>query len=102
MAEEPRKKNLFQIMADSLNEIREQCRRTRKVVRSACAIVGVEREDTLVETLKELSQRQAVLDLESKNTKLKEEVKRRKEELEEERKANSVAGTKLGKSLELV
>ena len=34
--------------------------------------------------------------------KLKEEVKRLKEELEDERKANSVAATKLGESLELV
>ena len=62
-AEEPRRKNLFQVIADSLNEICEHCGRTRKVVQSACAIVRAEREDTLVETLKELPQRQAVLDL---------------------------------------
>ena len=55
-----------------------------------------------METLKELLQRQAVLDFESKNAKLKEEVKRLKEELEDERKANAVAATKLGESLELV
>ena len=55
-----------------------------------------------METLKELPQRQAILDLERKNAKLKEEVKLLKEELEDERKANSVAATKLGKSLELV
>ena len=55
-----------------------------------------------METLKELSKKQAVLNLESKNAKLKEEVKRLKEELEDERKANLVAATKLGESLELV
>ena len=48
------------------------------------------------------TQRQAVHDLESKNAKLKEEVKRLKEELEDERKANSIAATKLGESMELV
>ena len=101
-AEEPRKKNPFQVIADSLNEIWERCGRTRKVVRSACAVVGAEGEDTLMEALKELPQRQAVLDLESKNAKLKEEVKRHKEELEDERKANSLAATKLGESMELV
>ena len=101
-AEEPWRKNPFQVIADSLNEIRECCERTRKVDRSTCAIVGAEGKDTLVETLKELPQRQAVLDLESKNAKLKEEVKRLKEELEDKRKANSVVATKLGESLELV
>ena len=103
-AEEPKRKNPFQVIVDSLNEIRKRCGRTRKVVWStyACAFVGAEGEDTLVEMLKELPQRQAVLDLESKNAKLKEEVKRLKEELEDERKANSVAPTKLGESLELV
>ena len=100
--EEPKRKNSFQVIVDSLNEIRKHCGQTRKVVRSACAIVGAEGEDMLIETLKELSQRQAVFDLESKNAKLKEEVKRLKEELEDERKANSVAPTKLGESLELV
>ena len=101
-AEEPKRKNPFQVIADLPNEIRECCGRTRKVVRSACAIAGAEREDTLVEKLKELPQRQAILDLERKNAKLKEKVKRLKEELEDKRKANSVAATKLGKSLELV
>ena len=72
------------------------------MVRAAYTIVGAKGEDTLVETLKELPQKQAVLDLESKNAKLKEEVKRLKEELEDEKKANSVATTKLGESLELV
>ena len=94
-AEEPKRKNPFQVIADSLNEIHEHCGRTRKVVRSTCAIVGAEMEDTLVKTLKELPQRQAILDLEKKNAKLKEE-------LEDERKANSVPATKLGESLELV
>ena len=100
--EEPRRKNPFQVIADSLNEIRERCGRTRKVVRSTCSIFGAEGEDSLVKTLKELPQRQAVLNLESKNAKLEEEMKRLKEELEDERKANSVATTKLGESLELV
>ena len=100
--EEPKKKNPFQVIADSLNEIRECCGRIWKVVRAVCTIVGAEGEDTLVEMLKELLQRQAVLDLESKNNKLKEEVKRLKEELEDEWKANSVAAIKLGESLELV
>ena len=87
---------------DSLSEIRDRCVRTRKVVRSTCAVVGAEGEDTLVETLKELPQRQIVLDLESKNAKLKEEVKKLKEELEDERKANSVGAAKLGESMELI
>ena len=100
--EEPRKRNPFQVIADSLNEIRERCVRTRKVVWSTCAVVGAEGEDTLVETLKELPQRQTVLDLESKNAKLKEEVKKLKKELEDERKANSIAVTKLGESMELI
>ena len=100
--EEPQKRNPFQVIADSLNEIRERCGRTRKVIWSACAVVGAEGEDTFVETLKELPQRQVVLDLESKNAKLKEEEKRLKEELEDERKANSIATTKLGESMELV
>ena len=72
------------------------------MVRSTCAIVGAEGEDTLVETLKELPQRQTVLDLESRNTKLKEEMKKLKEELEDERKANSIGAAKLGKSMELI
>ena len=100
--EEPRRRNPFQVIADSLNKIRERCGRTWKVDRSACAVVGAEGEDTLVETLKELPQRQVDLDLESKNAKLKKEVKRLKEELEDKRKANLITATKLGKSMELV
>ena len=72
------------------------------MVGSACAVVRAEGEDTLVKMLKELPQRQAVFDLESMNAKLKEEVKRLKDKLKDERKANSVAATKLGESLELV
>ena len=87
---------------DLLNKIRERCARTWKVVRSTSAIVGAEGEDTLLETLKELLQRQTVLDLESRNAKLKEEVKKLKEELEEERKANSNGAAKLGESMELI
>ena len=100
-AEEPRRRNPFQVIADSLSEIRDRCIRTRKVVRSACAVAGAEGEDTLVETLKELPQRQTVLDLESRNAKLKEEVKKLKEELEDKRKTNSIGAAKLGKSMKL-
>ena len=53
-AEEPKRKKLIQVIADSLNEICEHCRQTRKVVRSAYAIVGAEGKDTLDEMLKEL------------------------------------------------
>ena len=90
------------MIADSLNEIRERCGQTRKVVRAACALVGAQGENTLIEMLKGLSQKQTVIDLKEKNHKLKEEVKKLKEELVDEKKANSVAATKLGKSLELV
>ena len=90
------------MIADSLSEIRDRCIRTRKVVRSACAVVGAEGEDTLVETLKELPQRQTVLDLESRNAKLKKEMKKLKEELEDERKENSIGAAKLGESMELI
>ena len=100
--EEPRKRNLFQVIADSLHEIRDRCVRTRKVVWSACAVVGAEGEDTLMDTLKELPQRQMVLDLESRNAKLNEEVKKLKKELEDERKANSIGAAKLGESMEQI
>ena len=89
--EEGRRRNPFHVIVDSLNEIRECCRQTRKVVRATCAIVGADAEDILMEVLKELPQKQTVLDLQSKNAKLKEEVKQLKEELEDEKKANSVA-----------
>ena len=55
-----------------------------------------------METLKELPQRQMVVDLESRNAKLKEEVKKLKKELEDERKANSIGAAKLGESMELI
>ena len=100
-AEEPQRKNPFQVIADSLNEIQERCGQTRKMVLSACAVVGAEGEHTLVETLKELL-RQIVLDLENRNAKLKEEMKKLKEELEDERKVNSIGATKLGESMELI
>ena len=80
-AEEPQRRNPFQVIADSLNEIRERYGRTQKVVWSACAVVEEEGDDTLVETVKELPQRQTVLDLESRNAKLKEEIKKLKEEI---------------------
>ena len=72
------------------------------MVQSACAVVRAEGEDILVETLKELLQRQTILDLESRNAKLKEEMKKLKEELEDERKANSIGAAKLGESMELI
>ena len=65
-------------------------------------MVGAEGEDTLIETLEWLPQKQSVIDLKVKNHKLKEEVKKLKEELEDERKANATAATKLSESLELV
>ena len=89
--EEPRKRNPFSMIADSLNEIRERYGWTRKVVWAACALVGAEGEDTLIEMLEGLPQKQTVSDLKEKNHKLKEEVKKLKEELADEKKANSVA-----------
>ena len=53
--EEPRKRNPFLVIADSLNEIRECCGQTQKVVWAACALVEVEGEDTLIEMLEGLS-----------------------------------------------
>ena len=100
--EEPRKRNPFSLIADSLNEIRERCGRTWKVVRAAYALVGAEGEDTLIETLKRLPQKQTISNLKEKNHKLKEEVKKLKEELADEKKANSMAAMKLGESLDLV
>ena len=72
------------------------------MVRAACALVGAEGEDTLIETLEGLPQKQTVIDLKEKNQKLKEEVKKLKEELANEKKANSVAATKLSENVELV
>ena len=100
--EEPRKRNPFLVIADSLNKIREYCGCSQKVVRAACAMVGAEGEDTLIETLEGLLQKQTFIDLQAKNLNLKEEVRRLKEELEDERKANGMATTKLSKSLKLV
>ena len=100
--QEPKRRNLFSLISDSLNEIQERCGCIRKVVQAACTLVGTEGEDTLIETLEELPQKQTVIDLQTKNKKLKEEVKRLKEELEDEKKANATATTKLSKSLELI
>ena len=61
--EEPRRKNPFSVIADSLNEIQERCARTRKVVRAPCTMVGAEGEDTLLETMKELPQKQTIVNL---------------------------------------
>ena len=100
--EEPRKRNSFSVITDSLNDIWECCARTRKVVRVACTMVGAEGEDSLLETLSEMSQKQAVIDLQVKNGKLEEEKKWLKEELEDEKKANTTAATKLNESLDLI
>ena len=100
--EEPRKRNPFSVIADSLNEIRERYGRARKVVRATCVLVRAERVDTLMETLEGLPTRQTVSDLKEKNHKLKEEVKKLKEELTNEKKVNSVGATKLAESLELI
>ena len=100
--EEARKRNPFSVITDSLNENRERCGQTRKVVWPASAFVRAKKEDTLIETLEGLLQKQTVIDLKEKNHKLKEEVKKLKEELADEKKANLVAATKLGMSLELV
>ena len=100
--EEPKRRNPFSVIADSLNEIQERRGRTRKVVWAACALVEAEGEDTLIETLEELPQKQTITNLEAKNQKLKEEVKRLKEELKDEKEANATTATKLSESLELV
>ena len=99
---EPRRRNLFSVIVDSLNEIRKRYERTRKVVRAACTMVRVEQEDSLQEILSKLSQKQTIVDLQTKNKKLKEKVKRLKEELEDEKKANATAATKLSESLALI
>ena len=75
---------------------------TWKIFRAACAQVKAEDEDCLLEALRELPQKQAITDLQGKNDKLKEEIKRLKEELEDERKANAIAATKLSESLDLI
>ena len=62
-------------------------------------MVGAEDEDCLLETMKELPQKRTVTDLQEKGEKLKEEVKWLKEELEDEKKANAIATTKLNESL---
>ena len=64
-------------------------------------MVRAEGEDTLLETMMELLEKQTVINLQRKNEKLKEEVKWL-EELEDKKKANVVAATKLSESLELV
>ena len=92
----------FSMVAEALNEIWDHFAHTMKIVRAACAMVGVEDEDCLLKTMKELPQKQTISDLQWKNEKLKEEIKRLKEELEDEKKANAVATTKLSKSLEFI
>ena len=81
---------------------REHFVHTRKIVWAACTKVGAEDQDSLLEVLEKLSSKQIVADLQGKNEKLKEEVKRLKEELEDERKANIVAATKISESLEII
>ena len=99
---QPKRKNLFIVVAEALNEIRDHLAYTRKIVRAVCAMVGAEDKDCLLETLKELPQKQTITNLKGKNEKLKEEVKQLKEELEDKKKANVVAATKLSESLELI
>ena len=62
-SEEPRKRNPCSVIADSFNEIRERCVRTWKVVQAACAMVEVEDKDELLETMKEMPQKQIIIDL---------------------------------------
>ena len=52
--------------------------------------------------MEKLLQKQTVIDLQAKNKKLKEEVKRLREELEDKKKANATVATKLSENLELV
>ena len=100
--EQPKRRNLFTVVVEALNEIWDHFAHTRKIVRATCTVVGMEDEDCLLETLKELLQKQTITDLKEKNEKLKEEVKRLKDKLEDEKKANAVAATKLNESLELI
>ena len=65
-------------------------------------MVGADDQDNLLEALEELPHKQTVIDLQVKGEKLQMEVNRLKEELEDEKKANVVAATKLSDSLDLI
>ena len=96
------KKESVQCVAEALKEIRDHFAHTRKIIRAACAQIGAEDEDYLLEALRELPRKKAITDLQGKNDKLKQEIKRLREELEDEKKVNSVAATKLSESLDLI
>ena len=87
---------------DALHEIQDNFLHTQKIVQAACAMVGVDDQDDLLEALEELPLKQTVIDLQVKGEKLQMEVNRLKEELEEEKKANAIAATKLSNSLDVI
>ena len=100
--EEPWRRGPFGTITNALQEIQEHFGHTRSIVRAAYAMVGANGKDQLLEALDELPHKQAVLDLEEKDKKLQEEVNQLKDELEDEKKTNVVAATKLSKSLDLI
>ena len=100
--EAPKRKSPFLVIAESLNEILDHFAHTQKIVRAACTMARAEDEDYLLETMKELLQKQTITNLQEKGEKFKEEVKWLKEELEDDKKANAIAATKLSESLDLI
>ena len=70
--------------------------------RAACAMVGTDDQDNLLEALEELPHKQTVIDLQAKGEKLQMEVNRLKKKLEDEKETNVVAATKLSDSLDLI
>ena len=65
-------------------------------------MVGADDQEKLLKALEELLHKQEILDLEVKDKKLQEEVNQLKEELEDEKKTNAVAATKLSDNLDLI
>ena len=68
-------------------------------------MVGGNDQDNLLEVLEvleELPHKQTIIDLQVKGEKLQMEVNRLKEELEDKKKANAVAATKLSNRLDLI
>ena len=53
-AEAPKRRNPFTEVAEALNEIWDHFAHTQKIVWAACAQVGAEVKDCLLEALKEL------------------------------------------------
>ena len=100
--EASRRRGPFSVIVDVLNEIREHFAYTRKIVRAARAMVRAEDEDSLLETMEDLPHKQTITNLQEKGEKLQREVKRLKEELEDEKKANALAATKLSDSLDFI